>query len=72
MIPHDVVGRTVDGATPIPAWREHLGITQAVMAARRRIGQSAYAQQEGSERLRKNTRERIAVALGINEQQLNF
>ena len=72
MIPHDVVSRTVDGATPIRAWREHLGITQTDMAARLGISQSAYAQQEGSERLRKSTREKIAAALGITEQQLDF
>jgi predicted transcriptional regulator len=72
MIPHDVVSRTVDGATPIRAWREHLGITQTDMAARLGISQSAYAQQEGSERLRKSTREKIAAALGISGEQLDF
>lgn len=72
MIPHDVVSRTVDGATPIRAWREHLGITQAEMAARLGISQPAYAQQEGSERLRKSSRDKIAAALGITGEQLDF
>jgi hypothetical protein len=27
-VPHDVVSRTVDGATPARAWREHLSLTQ--------------------------------------------
>lgn len=72
LVPHDVVSRTVDGATPVRAWREHLGLTQADMAERMGISQSAYAQQESSERLRKTSREKIAVALGITATQLDF
>lgn len=72
LIPHDVISRTVDGATPVRAWREHLGFTQAEVAERLGISQSAYAQQESSERLRKSTREKIAAALGIRPEQLNF
>jgi len=72
LIPHDVISRTVDGATPIRAWREHLGLTQADLAQRLGISQSAYAQQENSTRLRKDTRERIAKVLGITGEQLDF
>lgn len=72
LIPHDVVSRSVDGATPVRAWREHLQLTQAEMAQRLGITQPAYAQQENSKRLRKATRERIAVALGISADQLGF
>ncbi|WP_345891324.1 helix-turn-helix transcriptional regulator [Pseudomonas protegens] len=36
LIPHDVVSRMVDGATPIRAWREHLHLTQDEVA--RRLG----------------------------------
>ncbi len=72
LIPHDVISRTVDGATPARAWREHLGLTQADMAERLGISQSAYAQQEGSDRLRKASREKIAAALGIEAAQLDF
>ncbi|HEX7682313.1 MAG TPA: helix-turn-helix transcriptional regulator [Trinickia sp.] len=72
LIPHEVVSRTVDGATPLRAWREHLGLTQAQVAKRLGISQSAYAQQERSEHLRKSTREKIASALGIRESQLDF
>jgi hypothetical protein len=36
------------------------------------ISQSAYAQQEGRERLRKASRENIAAALGIAAAQLDF
>ena len=72
LIPNAVVSRTVDGATPLRAWREHLGLTQAQVADRLGISQSAYAQQEASERLRKSTREKIAAALGITSRQLDF
>jgi DNA-binding XRE family transcriptional regulator len=72
LIPHDVVSRTVDGDTPVRAWREHLGLTQAELADRLGISQSAYAQQENSERLRKSSRQKIAGALGIVDEQLDF
>jgi predicted transcriptional regulator len=72
LIPNDVIGRTVDGATPARAWREHLGLTQAEIAERLGISQSAYAQQEGSDRLRKSSIEKIATALGITAAQLDF
>jgi DNA-binding XRE family transcriptional regulator len=72
LIPHEVVSRTVDGATPLRAWREYLGLTQAEVADRLRISQSAYAQQEKSERLRKSSLEKIASALGISALQLDF
>ncbi|MFG0228556.1 helix-turn-helix domain-containing protein [Achromobacter sp. 413638] len=72
MIPHDVISRSVDGATPVRAWREHLGLTQADVAERLGISQSAYAQQESSSRLRKASREKIAAALGIEAAQLDF
>jgi DNA-binding XRE family transcriptional regulator len=71
-VPHGVVSRTVDGGTPARAWREHLGLTQADVAARLGISQSAYAQQEASERLRKSSREKIAGALAIKPEQLDF
>jgi DNA-binding XRE family transcriptional regulator len=72
LIPHDVVSRTVDSATPVRAWREHLGLTQADMAERLGITQSAYAQQESSNKLRKASREKIASALGVVPEQLDF
>ncbi|WP_175672192.1 helix-turn-helix domain-containing protein [Burkholderia ambifaria] len=71
LIPHAVVSATVDGATPLRAWREYLGLTQAEVATRLGISQSAYAQQESSEKLRKSTREEIAAALGITDAQLD-
>lgn len=72
LIPHEVVSATVDGETPARAWREHLGLTQVEVAMRMGISQSAYAQQESSEKLRKSSREKIATALGITSNQLDF
>jgi transcriptional regulator with XRE-family HTH domain len=72
LIPNAVVSRTVDGASPVRAWREHPGFTEADIAARPGIGQSAYAQQENSDRLRKSSRAKIAAGLGINAEQLDF
>jgi len=56
--------------TPIRAWRERLGLTQTEVARRLGISQSAYAQQEAKEPVRKATREKIAQALGIAAEQL--
>ncbi|PCE26245.1 transcriptional regulator [Paraburkholderia acidicola] len=72
LIPHAVVSRTVDGATPVRAWREHLGLTQGEVAGRLGISQSAYAQQEANPRLRKQSSLKIAAALGITDGQLDF
>ena len=70
-IPNDVVGKVVnEEMTPVRAWREHLGLTQADVAQRLGISQSAYAQQEAKESVRKSTREKIARALGIEPEQL--
>ncbi|SPA55236.1 helix-turn-helix domain-containing protein [Cupriavidus taiwanensis] len=73
LIPHAVVRRVlIDDVPSLRAWREHLGLTQAEVAARLGISQPAYAQQENSERLRKTSRERIAAALGITAAQLDI
>lgn len=73
LVPNEVVGYVVkDGLTAIAAWRRHLDLTQAEMARRLGISQSAYAQQETVERPRKATREKIAAALGIPMQLLDL
>ena len=70
-IPNAVVDKVINkGMTPIRAWREHLGLTQAEVAHRLGISQSAYAQHEAKEPVRKPTREKIAKALGIVPEQL--
>ena len=72
LIPHDVVSATVDGATPMKAWREYLGLTQAEVAARLDITQAAFAQLETSAHPRKSTLRRVAGALGLALEQLDF
>jgi len=70
-IPNAVVDKVINkDMTPVRAWREHLGLTQTEVARRLGISQSAYAQQEAKEPVRKATRERIAEALGIVPDQL--
>lgn len=72
LIPHEVVSAAVDGATAVRAWREYLKLTQADVAARLGISQPSYAKQESSNALRKSTLEKIAKALGITTEQLDF
>lgn len=72
-VPHEVMGLVIkQDMTPAKAWRTHLGLTQAEVAERMGIGQSSYAELEGSEKPRKSSRERIAAALGIKAGQLDF
>ena len=49
LIPHEVVSATVDGVSPMKAWREYLGLTQASVAERLGVSQAAYAQTEAAE-----------------------
>ncbi|MBD1555203.1 helix-turn-helix domain-containing protein [Pseudomonas typographi] len=73
LVPNEVVGYMVkEGLTPIAAWRKHLGLSQAEVATRIGISQSAYAQQEQAARPRKPTRLKIANALGVSEALLDL
>ena len=54
------------------AWREYLGLTQSEMAARMGISQSAYSQHENAEQLTQTMRTKVATALGIKAEQLDF
>jgi len=72
-IPNEVVGYMVkDRLNAVVAWRKHLGLTQAEVAARIGISQAAYAQQEKAAKPRKPTREKIAKALGISPALLDL
>lgn len=73
-VPNQVVERVIIGKlTPIRAWREQLGLTQAEVAARMEISQAAYAQLESPEgKPRKSSLIRIAKAFGIQPDQLDF
>ena len=72
LIPHTVVSATVDGASPMKAWREYLRLTQAEVAARMGVTQSAYAQIESAARPRKASMARVAAAFRITSEQLDF
>jgi DNA-binding XRE family transcriptional regulator len=72
LIPHDVVSATVDGASPMKAWREYLGLTQAEVAARIGVSQAAYAQSEAAARPRRATVARVAAALRLSVEQVDF
>ncbi|KQQ68024.1 DNA-binding protein [Pseudomonas sp. Leaf127] len=65
-VPNEVVGFMVkEGLTAAGAWRKYFGLSQAQVAERIGITQSAYAQQEQATRPRRATREKIATALGV-------
>lgn len=73
LIPHAVVVLVAaKDLTPAKAWRTHLKLTRGEVASRMGIKQSAYAQLEGSAKLRKSSREQIAGAMGIAANQLDF
>jgi predicted transcriptional regulator len=72
LIPHEVISATVDGASPMKAWREYLRLTQAEVAERMGVTQAAYAQTEAAARPRKATVARVAAALRLTVEQLDF
>lgn len=73
LVPNEVVGYMVkEDLSPIAAWRKHLGLSQAEVAARIGISQPAYAQQEQAAKPRKATRVKIAAALGIADALLDL
>jgi DNA-binding XRE family transcriptional regulator len=73
LVPNEVVNFTFDNDwTPMRAWREHLGLTQAEVAGRVGVSQSAYAQMENAAKPRPATLKKIAMALGLAVEQLDF
>ncbi len=72
-VPNEVVGAAFDrGLSPIAAWREHLGFTQAEVAIRIGVTQAAYAQMERVKHPRKATLAKVAAALGLEVEQLRW
>jgi prevent-host-death family protein len=72
-VPNDVVHLTFGrGVSPMAAWREHLGLTQAEVAGRVGITQAAYAQMERAMRPRNATLEKVAAAMGLEVEQLRW
>jgi DNA-binding XRE family transcriptional regulator len=71
-LPHEVVETHILEHKSLPrAWREYKGFSQEEIANRMGISQESYSQMEKAKaRLRKTTKQRIAVALGITVDQL--
>lgn len=65
VMPHDVVGRMVNGTPPLRAWREHLGLTQKEMGLRMGVSRSTYGRYEQSQRLPVSVRKSAAIGMGI-------
>jgi len=72
--PHEVIRLSVkNGWSMIRAWREHLDLTQAEIAQRLEIRQPSYAAMEAPDaKPKKVTRQRIATAMGITLEQMDF
>lgn len=73
-VPNSVVRLVFDsGFSPVRAWREYKGLTQEQVAERMGIRQPTYAEHEQSgKKLRRSTLEKIAKALEIVPEQLDF
>ena len=72
-IPADVAENAVSNdISAARAWREHLDLTQDEVSKRMGVTQGAYAQLEAKKTIRKSSREKIAKALGIAQEQLDF
>lgn len=72
-VPHEVVKSGFENDwTPIRAWREYLALTQAEVAGRIGISQAAYAQSEAAVKPRKTTLQKIAKAMNLTLEQVDF
>ena len=70
-IPHEVVGMLIENDwSLIKAWRQHFGISQKDLAKKAGISQPALSQMERSNNLRDSTLEKIALAMGLDPEQL--
>lgn len=72
LIPHEVVSATVDGFTPMRAWRDYLGLTQEEVAKQLHISQPAYAQMENQEKPRRTSLKKVAGIFEITFEQLSI
>ena len=72
-VPHEVVNLVFDNNwSPIRAWREYLTLTQAEVARRIGVSQAAYAQSEVALKPRKSTLKKIATAMHLTLEQIDF
>jgi DNA-binding XRE family transcriptional regulator len=73
LVPNEVVNFVFDREwTPMRAWREYLGLTQDEVASRIGITQAAYAQMENVAKPRLATIKKVATAMGLTFEQLDF
>jgi hypothetical protein len=73
LVPNEVVNLAFDHEwSPMRAWREHLGLTQAEVASRSSMTQGAYAQMENTAKPRRASLKKIAKAMGLVADQLDF
>lgn len=72
--PHEVIRLIVkNNWNIVRAWREYLGLTQADITQRLNLQQSTYVTMEKIDaNLEKATRERIATAMGLLPEHLEF
>lgn len=72
-IPSAVVDAKMDqNISALRAWRKHLELTKKEVAARLGISQALYSQHEKAKKLNKAMRSKIAPALGLTPEQLNW
>lgn len=72
-IPHEVVDMVLSrDISAVRAWREYLKLTPEEVAARLNIDMKAYTSLEQAEPADHDSLERIAAALGITFEQIDF
>ena len=72
-VPNAVVNLSFErGISPLAAWREHFQLTQSEVAERIGVSQAAYAQMERVKKPRRATLEKVALALGLDVEQLRW
>ena len=71
-IPHEIIKNIAhQGISLVQAWREYLGLTQEQVAEKMGISQAAYCQMEKAKKIHKQTKIKIASALGLDYSQIN-
>jgi len=72
-IPNEVVGAVIkQDITPIKAWREYLHLSTAELATRLGVSETEYIDIENQEKPHKPLLKKMAAALNIKLDQLNF
>ncbi|MGA7979449.1 MAG: helix-turn-helix transcriptional regulator [Chromatiaceae bacterium] len=70
-VPHEVMRRLVEGESPLRVWREHRGLTQAVLAERAGVDKTYISQIEaGRKSASVKVMSRLGAALGVTLDDL--